>query len=104
MSTNVETGDRAIFIGGTDGLNLGKIVRVGIYAGEHSKLGIIWHVHSLGRPLVTEFGAVGMECDAADRWLKKLPRVDEGEVRRLYAPSPKDEVYVVDDQSFVKAA
>lgn len=84
---NVKKGDRAQIIGGVDGLNYGVIVEVGELMGEHSKYGPIWHVRSLGPALVTEYGAVGLECDCADAWLRKLPpttppqkQVDEEEL------------------------
>lgn len=70
---NVKQGDLATIIKSTDGINVGKIVQVGQYMGEHSKLGPIWHVHSRGSDLITEYGAVGSECDCADDWLRPLP-------------------------------
>ncbi len=105
MSTNVEQGDKAVIIGGTDNLNCGKIVKVGQYVGDHSKLGVIWHIRSLGLPLVTEYGAVGMECDCADRWLKKLPPETNllAEVEELFRPAPIT-ADAENDNRFAKAA
>ena len=70
---NVSQGDRAWIIDSVDGLNVGKIVRVRKYQGEHPRLGAIWHVRSEGTDLITEYGAVGPECDCADAWLKRIP-------------------------------
>ena len=69
-------GDIAMIIGGAlegSNANVGKMVRVGVLMGDHSKYGQIWHVHALGQDLVTEYGATGRECDCADEWLDPLP-------------------------------
>lgn len=62
--------------------------------GEHSKYGRIWHVRSLGLPLVTEYGAVGPECDCAEAWLRKLPPTTTLEASNdaLYLPATPDGV------------
>ena len=73
---NVKQGDIAIIVKSAMGLNIGRIVEVGDYVGEHSKLGPIWHVRTKGRALVTEYGAIGPECDCADDWLRPLPPDD----------------------------
>lgn len=70
---NVQQGDLAIIVKSVDGVNIGKIVEVCEFMGNHSKFGPIWHVRSKGNDLVTEYGAVGPECDCADDWLKPLP-------------------------------
>ena len=63
----------AIIVKSIDNVNVGKIVQVRQWMGEHSKLGHIWHVRSRGNDLITEYGAVGPECDCADDWLRPLP-------------------------------
>lgn len=70
---NVKRGDLARIVKSVDGLNVGKIVEVIQYMGEHSKFGPIWHVRSRIADLVTEYGAVGKECDCADDWLVPIP-------------------------------
>ncbi len=70
---NVKQGDTATIVKSVDGINVGKIVDVVAYMGQHSKLGAIWHVRSKGSDLITEYGAVGNECDCADDWLRPLP-------------------------------
>lgn len=69
---NVKQGDRARFVESIDGAAVGRIVTVVRYQGEHSKLGPVWRVRAVdGRgPLVTEYGGVSDECDAADEWLR----------------------------------
>ena len=62
-------------IGGTDGLNVGKLVRVVSLQGEHSKLGRIWRCTAENGALVTEYGAVGDAADFAQSWLEPLPPV-----------------------------
>lgn len=73
---NVKKGDLAVIIKSTFGLNIGRIVEVGDMMGEHSQLGAIWHVRTKGRALVTDYGAIGPECDCADDWLRPLPADD----------------------------
>ena len=60
-------------IGGTDGLNLGQIVRVVSLQGEHSRLGRIWRCNSEDGDLITEYGAVGRSADFAQDWLQPIP-------------------------------
>lgn len=74
---NVKQGDRARFVESIDGAAVGRVVHVVRFQGEHSKLGAIWRVRAVdGRgPLVTEFGGVGDECDAADDWLRVEPEL-----------------------------
>lgn len=62
-------------IGGTDGLNLGKTVKVSSLQGEHSKYGRIWRCTAQDCQLVTEYGAVGIAADFAQDWLEPLPPV-----------------------------
>lgn len=62
-------------IGGTDGLNLGKVVRVASLQGEHSKLGRIWRCTAEGGDLITEYGAVGSTADFAQDWLEPIPPI-----------------------------
>lgn len=66
-----KVGDIAEVIGGALGLqNLGKIVEVCSYQGEHSQYGAIWRCRSLEGALITEYGAVGLSADFADDWLR----------------------------------
>lgn len=84
---NVKQGDMALIVKSTDGVNVGKIVEVLRFEGEHSKLGPIWHVRSKGYDLITMYGAVGPECDCADDWLKPLPpAAPEAANEPVYAP------------------
>jgi len=62
-------------IGGTDGLNIGKLVKVASLQGEHSKYGRIWRCTAQDCQLVTEYGAVGIAADFAQDWLEPLPPV-----------------------------
>lgn len=62
-------------VGGTDGLNLGKTVKVASLQGEHSKYGRIWRCVAQDCQLVTEYGAVGIAADFAQDWLEPLPPV-----------------------------
>lgn len=62
-------------IGGTDNLNIGKIVRVISNQGEHSKLGRIWRCTAVEGNLITEYGGVGTGADFAQDWLEPLPPV-----------------------------
>jgi hypothetical protein len=62
-------------IGGTDGLNVGKTVRVVSLQGEHSKLGRIWRCTAVVGEIVTEYGAIGPTADFAQDWLEPLPPV-----------------------------
>lgn len=62
-------------IGGTDNLNIGKIVKVISNQGEHSKLGRIWRCTIVEGFLITEYGGVGMAADFAQDWLEPLPPV-----------------------------
>ena len=59
-------------IGGTDNLNVGKIVKVTSFEGEHSQLGNIWRCTTRGKHLVTEYGAVGLSADFAEDWLEPI--------------------------------
>ena len=62
-------------IGGTDNLNLDKIVRVVSNQGEHSILGRIWHCSVVEGFLITAYGGVGIAADFAQDWLEPLPPV-----------------------------
>ena len=59
-------------IGGTDNLNVGKIVKVTSFEGEHSQLGNIWRCTTQGKFLVTEYGGVGISADFAEDWLEPI--------------------------------
>jgi hypothetical protein len=71
----IYTGVLCRVIGGTDNLNIGKIVRVASLQGEHSVYGRIWRCTTEGELLVTEFGAIGISADFAQDWLEPLPPV-----------------------------
>lgn len=60
-------------IGGTDNLNVGKLVRVSSFQGEHSQYGRIWRCTAVGCSLVTEYGGVGISADFAQDWLEPIP-------------------------------
>lgn len=70
---NCKQGDLATIIKSVDGINVGKVVEVVEFAGQHSKYGAIWHIRSRGCDLITEYGAVGPECDCPDDWMRPLP-------------------------------
>lgn len=69
----IKKGDLAIVLRGMDGAaspNVGKIVRVGYYKGEHSLYGPVWEVHcEMG--LETQFGT-RPNADIPAKWLKKI--------------------------------
>lgn len=70
----IKTGDRCEVIAGalgTQGPNVGKIVKVAPLRGEHSIFGRIWRC--TGPDLVSEYGGVGISADFAQSWLRKLP-------------------------------
>ena len=71
---NVKPGDLARIVKSIDGINVGKVVDVVSYSGEHSRLGVIWRVRIAKgqKPLVTEYGGVGITCDCADDWLRRI--------------------------------
>lgn len=69
----IKSGDMAEVIEGAlgkSGPNIGKIVTVVSFQGEHSMHGRIWRV--TGDNLITEYGAVGMTMDCAQSWLRKI--------------------------------
>ena len=73
-------------VGGVDGLNIGKTVKVASLQGEHSKYGRIWRCTAQDCQLVTEYGAVGISADFAQSWLEPLPPViSKPEAARLAA-------------------
>ena len=73
-------------VGGVDGLNIGKTVKVASLQGEHSKYGRIWRCTAQDCQLVTEYGAVGISADFAQSWLEPLPPViSKHEAARLAA-------------------
>ena len=71
--TKIYAGALCKVVGGTDGLNLGKTVRVASLQGEHSKLGRIWRCTAVDCEIVTEYGAVGISADFAQAWLEVIP-------------------------------
>jgi hypothetical protein len=73
MTEPIKRGDMATIIEGALGKqspNVGKVVIVGMFRGEHSKHGRIWRVH--GENLVTELGVRTGEFDCAQAWLRKI--------------------------------
>lgn len=62
-------------IGGVDGMNIGKTVRVASFQGEHSKYGRIWRCTAVDCHLVTEYGVVGISADFAQDWLEPIDPV-----------------------------
>lgn len=73
----IKAGDLAEVIGGMNGTaspNLGLIVRVLQFRGEHSQFGRIWRCEAeyaeLGQPGV---GCPPGQADFAQDWLRKLP-------------------------------
>jgi len=83
----VEAGVLCMVIGGTDGLNMGKTVRVSAYRGQHLQLGSIWRCTAEGCQLITEYGAVGIAADFAQSWLMPIPpiKVEEMESQEASA-------------------
>ena len=78
MNEPIQAGDRCRVVDGLKGKdspNLGLIVVVRSFAGEHSKLGRIWRCEAE----YAERGQVGTDkvpggtADFAQSWLKKLP-------------------------------
>lgn len=77
MSEPIKAGDRCEVIDGLKGRespNIGLIVRVLSYAGDHSKFGRIWRCEAE----YAEIGQAGVnvppgQADFAQSWLKKLP-------------------------------
>lgn len=73
MNRPIRSGDTARIVRGAlgdKGPNVGKVVSVGLLAGEHSEHGNIWSVHGTG--LVTEYGAVGGTLHCAQGWLQRI--------------------------------
>jgi hypothetical protein len=69
-----KVGDLCEVIGGAFNLaNIGKIVRVMQYAGEHSRYGAIWQCFQTDQSIITEYGCVGIGAHFADDWLRPLP-------------------------------
>jgi len=73
--SKIYAGAVCLVVGGTDGLNVGKKVRVASLQGEHSKLGRIWRCTAMDSQLVTEYGAIGISADFAQDWLQPIPPV-----------------------------
>ena len=53
--------------------NLGVIVEVGTYQGEHSLHGTIWRCLAKEGQLVSEYGVVAIALDFAEDWLRPIP-------------------------------
>lgn len=72
MQEPIKSGDLCHIVEGAlgkKGPNIGKVVTVTAFRGEHSKHGRIWQV--TGSSLVTEYGAVALAV-CAQSWLKKI--------------------------------
>jgi hypothetical protein len=60
---------------GADSPNVGLIVECVSVAGTHSVHGPVWNVKTSGpREIVSEFGATGLTGQAADEWLRPIPK------------------------------
>lgn len=83
MSNTVKPGTICEVIGGVlfPSPNLGKIVEVISFQGEHSEYGNIWRCKGHGKDLVSELGVVAIALDFAASWLRPLP--DE-ELNKLF--------------------
>lgn len=71
----IKSGILAEVVGGSmhPSPNLGAIVEVGPYQGEHSLHGPIWRCMSADGELVSEYGVVAIALDFAEDWLKPIP-------------------------------
>ena len=81
MIEPIKAGDKAEVIDGALGKaspNIGKIVRVVSFRGEHSVYGRIWKAQADN--LVSEYGATGDSCDFAQSWLRKIPPLKNPDV------------------------
>lgn len=54
--------------------NLGKIVEVVSYQGDHTLHGPVWRCKGHGKDLVSEYGVVAVALDFAEDWLKPIPK------------------------------
>lgn len=73
MSEPIKKGDLAIIIYGFNGNkspNVGKIVTVGMMAGDHPTLGPMVKIH--GENLIIENRPPANECNILISWLKKV--------------------------------
>jgi hypothetical protein len=75
MQEPIKSGDLCEVIGGAfnelAGPNIGKLVTVRSFRGEHPLYGRIFRCE--GEGLITEYGAFGSIADFAQSWLRKLP-------------------------------
>jgi hypothetical protein len=76
MKEPIKAGDLCHIVGGVDGVNVGKTVRVFSLQGEHSQYGRIWRCKTEGDLLITQYGAVGPVADFAQSWLLKIDPVE----------------------------
>lgn len=72
----VKLGDLCEIIGGVlyPSPNLGKIVEVVSYQGEHTLHGPIYRCKGHGKDLVSEMGVLAIALDFAEDWLKPIPK------------------------------
>jgi hypothetical protein len=82
----VKPGDLARVIDGAikSPHNLGAIVEVCSFQGNHSEYGPIWRCKSK-RTLISEYGATGNFMDFADDWLEPIvdPQLNEDTIDQL---------------------
>lgn len=57
--------------------NLGKIVTVSTYQGEHTLWGDVWRC--TGEDLVSEYGVKAIALDFAADWLEPLKKVEDNQ-------------------------
>jgi hypothetical protein len=73
VSEPIKAGDDCLVVGGTNGKNLNRKVRVVSLQGEHSKLGRIWRCAA---PNLMQFdGSYNDWADFAASWLQKIDGV-----------------------------
>ena len=92
---NVKKGDLAEIIKSVDGINVGKIVEVSDFAGNHSQHGPIWLVRSRTLDLVTEYGGVGDNLHCADDWLKRIPMPGEKPKEKIVEKDHEEDLDLV---------
>lgn len=79
VSEPIKAGDDCLVVGGTNGKNLNRKVRVVSLQGEHSKLGRIWRCAA---PNLMQFdGSYNDWADFAASWLQKIDGVTPKETR-----------------------
>jgi hypothetical protein len=79
--SQIKSGILAEVVGGAlyPSPNLGVIVEVGPYQGEHTLHGAIWRCMAASGSLVSEYGVVAIALDFAADWLKPIPGSETNE-------------------------